>query len=68
MFVYFLLAWGRKGGREGAPNKNNPTWVRCVDAAMAISHCTLRGMRVVVKLVKIDRCMGVCIHKVGDQS
>lgn len=40
MFVYFLLAWGRKGGREGAPN-NNPTWVRCVDAAMAISYCTL---------------------------
>lgn len=44
MFVYFLLAWGRKGGREGGSEgaaNNNPTWVRCVDAAMAISHCTL---------------------------
>lgn len=35
MFVYFLLAWGRKGAAN-----NNPTWVRCVDAAMAIPYCT----------------------------
>lgn len=41
MFVDF--SWhggGREGGREGAANNNNPTWVRWMDAAMAISYCT----------------------------
>lgn len=69
MFPYFLLAWGREGGREHptTTRRGSVVWMRLWRYLIVPPwrYCTTVYMQVVVKIVKVvkiqvDRYMGVC--------
>lgn len=59
-----------EGGREGGSTQQEQPDVGplCGCGYGDILLYLLRDMRVVVKVVKIDRCIGVCTYLLGDQS
>lgn len=60
---------GREGGREQptTTRRGSVVWMR-VWRYLIVPWRYVLYLQVVVKVVKIDRCMGVCTYLLGDQS